>query len=60
FEVMPVSRPLRRLITEHANSDDIRRQALADGMITLREDGLDKVRAGVTTVDEVLRETAMV
>ncbi len=60
FEVMPVSRPLRRLITEHATSEDIRRQALADGMITLRKDGLDKVRAGITTLDEVLRETAMV
>ena len=59
FEVMPISRPLRRLITEHATSEDLRRQALEDGMITLRQDGLAKVRAGITTLDEVLRETAL-
>ncbi len=59
FEVMPITRPLRRLITEHATSADLRRQALADGMITLREDGLAKVKAGITTLDEVLRETAL-
>jgi type IV pilus assembly protein PilB len=56
---MPVSRAIRRLITEHATTEAIRRQALDDGMITLREDGLAKVKAGITTLDEVLRETAL-
>ncbi len=60
FEVMPVSRAIRRLITEHAATEAIRGQALEDGMITLREDGLAKVKAGITTLDEVLRETALV
>jgi type IV pilus assembly protein PilB len=60
FEVMPVSRAIRRLITEHATTEAIRRQALEDGMTTLREDGLAKVKAGITTLDEVLRETALV
>jgi type IV pilus assembly protein PilB len=60
FEVMPVTRAIRRLITEHATTEAIRGQALEDGMITLREDGLAKVKAGITTLDEVLRETALV
>jgi type II secretory ATPase GspE/PulE/Tfp pilus assembly ATPase PilB-like protein len=57
---MPVSRAIRRLITEHATTEAIRHQALEDGMTTLREDGLAKVKAGITTLDEVLRETALV
>jgi type IV pilus assembly protein PilB len=60
FEVMPVTRAIRRLITEHATTEAIRHQALEDGMITLREDGLSKIKAGITTLDEVLRETALV
>jgi len=60
FEVMPVSRAIRRLITEHATTEAIRKQALDDGMTALREDGLAKIKAGITTLDEVLRETALV
>ncbi|HUP00040.1 MAG TPA: type IV-A pilus assembly ATPase PilB [Gemmatimonadota bacterium] len=59
YEVMPISNPQRRLITNHASTDDIRSQALEDGMITLRQDGLSKMRAGVTTLDEVVRETSI-
>ena len=59
YEVMPVSNPQRRLITNHAATEDIRAQALEDGMITLRQDGLAKMRAGMTTLDEVVRETSI-
>ncbi|CAN5166039.1 type IV-A pilus assembly ATPase PilB [soil metagenome] len=59
YEVMSISAIQRRLITNHASTEEIRNQALEDGMITLRKDGLRKMRAGVTTLDEVLRETSI-
>jgi type IV pilus assembly protein PilB len=58
YEVMPITSDQRRLITNHASNADIRDQAVADGMLTLRQDGLTKMRAGITTLDEVLRETS--
>jgi type IV pilus assembly protein PilB len=58
YEVMPITAEQRRLITNHASNADIRDQAVADGMLTLRQDGLTKMRAGITTLDEVLRETS--
>lgn len=60
YEVMPISAAQRRLITNHASTEDIRNQALEDGMITLRQDGLVKMLAGLTTLDEVLRETSII
>ena len=59
YEVMPVSGRIRQMILEGASSDDIKRQAVENGMITLRQDGLIKVRRGVTTLEEVLRETSV-
>ena len=58
YEVMPITSDQRRMITNHASTADIRDQAVADGMLTLRQDGLTKMRAGMTTLDEVLRETS--
>ena len=55
YEVMPVSEEIERLIVERVSSEDIRRSAKADGMLTLREDGLEKARHGVTSIEEVLR-----
>ncbi len=46
---------LRKLILDGAGHDAVRAQARAEGMRTLREDGLEKVREGVTSVPEVLR-----
>ena len=43
------------MIVERSASEEIRRSARRDGMVTLREDGLEKVRMGVTSVEEVLR-----
>ncbi len=57
MEMMPVSDSLRSLIMKHAVAGDIRRQAIAEGMRTLYEDGLMKAVAGATTLDEVLRVT---
>jgi len=58
FEVMPVSPTIRKMILDRKSTDVIRRQAIDEGMLTLRQDALLKLRAGITTVEEVLRETA--
>ncbi|HEY3208769.1 MAG TPA: ATPase, T2SS/T4P/T4SS family [Actinomycetota bacterium] len=55
YEVMNMSEEIERLVVERAPSEEIRRSARRDGMITLREDGLEKVRLGITSVQEVLR-----
>lgn len=57
FEIIPMTRKIRGLIFDNANEDTIRLQATADGMFTLRESGLRKVVAGITTVEEVRRST---
>ena len=59
YEVMPMTRTLRRMILRGATAEELEEQAVADGMLTLREDGLLKVRRGVTTLEEVLRETSV-
>jgi len=55
FEVMLVSEEIRRHIIRGASSDDIRAQAIKEGMTTMRHDGMLKVKQGITTPYEVLR-----
>jgi type IV pilus assembly protein PilB len=57
YEVMEVTDELRELILVGASALELRRKAVDDGMITLRHSGLQKVKEGVTTIDEVVRET---
>jgi type IV pilus assembly protein PilB len=57
FEVMDMSDELRRLVLDNAPVSELRRVAIAEGMVTLRQSGLRKVREGVTTLEEVVRET---
>jgi type IV pilus assembly protein PilB len=57
YEVMEMSEAIRDLVMVGANAVDIRRRALEEGMLTLRTSGLEKIRQGITTLDEVLRET---
>ena len=52
-ELMVISRPLRRLIQGGARAEEIHAAALADGMRTLRQDGIDKVLSGQTLIEEV-------
>ena len=52
-----MSRAIRGLIFDNANEDVIRQKALEEGMINLRESGIEKVLNGVTTISEVLRST---
>ena len=57
FEVMEINDESRELILTGASALDLKRKALEQGMITLRRSGLLKVAAGMTTLEEVLRET---
>ncbi len=58
YEVMRMSRTLRRMVLQGVSADDMKTQAIEDGMLTLRDDGLLKVKRGITTLEEVLKETA--
>ena len=57
YEVMEISDELRELILVGASALELRRKAIEEGMITLRGSGLRKITEGVTTIEEVLRET---
>ncbi|HEY4649582.1 MAG TPA: type IV-A pilus assembly ATPase PilB [Gemmatimonadales bacterium] len=58
YEVMALSPELRRMILRGASVAEIRDQAVVDGMLTLRMDGMKKIERGVTTLEEVVKETA--
>jgi type IV pilus assembly protein PilB len=55
YEVMPMTEEIERLTVERKSSDDIRRLAIEQGMVTLRQDGLEKVVAGQTSLEEIFR-----
>ncbi len=57
FEVMEMSEALRELVITSAPANELRKTAIQQGMVTLRQSGLEKVRDGVTTIEEVVRET---
>jgi type IV pilus assembly protein PilB len=57
YEVMEISEALRELILIGGTVTELRRQAVEDGMLTLRMSGIEKVRQGITTIEEVLKET---
>ncbi len=57
FEVLTVNESIRKLITASASSDEIRKEAQAYGMKTLSQSGVEKMKEGITTVDDVLRVT---
>src|SRR5687767_3886391 len=57
YEVMEITEDLRELILVGASSLELRRKAVEEGMITLRGSGLLKVKQGMTTLEEVVRET---
>jgi type IV pilus assembly protein PilB len=46
------------MILQGASSAELQEQAVSDGMLTLRMDGIVKIRRGITTVEEVVKETA--
>jgi len=58
YEVMPISPTIREMIVERRPTAEIKQQAIKEGMLTLREDGLLKFKRGITSLEEVLRETS--
>jgi len=54
-ELMLVTEDIERMTVEHKSSDDIRHVAIEQGMRSLRDDGIIKVRMGITSLEEVLR-----
>jgi type IV pilus assembly protein PilB len=59
YEVMEMTEELRELVLVGASSLELRKKAIELGMITLRRSGLIKVREGLTTLEEVIRETVL-
>ncbi len=59
FEVMKVTEDVRELILSGASAVELRRKAMEEGMIALRYSGLQKIREGVTTIEEVVRESVL-
>jgi type IV pilus assembly protein PilB len=57
YEVMEIGEELRELILVGASGSELKRKAVEEGMLTLRRSGLRKVMDGVTTIEEVVRET---
>ncbi len=55
YEVMPITEKISKLIVEKASASDIQKQAISEGMLTMKQDGYVKVLEGVTSIDEVLR-----
>ena len=55
FEALPITDKIASLILQHGDSGTIEKEAINEGMITMKQDGYLKVLAGVTTIEEVLR-----
>ena len=54
---MEITEEIRELVLVGASALELRRKAVEEGMITLRDSGLRKVKDGVTTIEEIVRET---
>jgi len=59
FELMIMNDELRDMIVQNASTDELRNSAVSYGMITLRDNGLEKCYLGTTTLEEVIRETVV-
>ncbi|MDX1996757.1 MAG: type IV-A pilus assembly ATPase PilB [Thermoanaerobaculia bacterium] len=59
YEVMEIHDDMRELVLSGASAVELRQKAVENGMITLRGSGLQKIRDGLTTIDEVVRETVL-
>jgi type IV pilus assembly protein PilB len=57
-EVMPITEEVERLVIERRSTEDVQKTAIMQGMLTLRDDGLRKVRAGHTSIEEIFRVVA--
>jgi type II secretory ATPase GspE/PulE/Tfp pilus assembly ATPase PilB-like protein len=58
--MLPLTDPIRQLVNRQAPATEIKAQAVKEGMVTLRRDGMLKARDGVTTPSEVLRHVFLI
>jgi type IV pilus assembly protein PilB len=58
YEVMAMTSALRRMVLKGASTEELREEAVKEGMLTLRSDGMLKVKRGITSLEEVVKETA--
>lgn len=58
YEVFPVTNSMEKLLLTHATSSDIQDRAVAEGMVTMREDGFLKALEGITTIEEVVSKAS--
>ncbi|UCE02440.1 MAG: type IV-A pilus assembly ATPase PilB [Candidatus Latescibacterota bacterium] len=59
YEVLMLTPTIREMILDRASSSDIKKVAIQEGMVTLRMHAITKIQEGITTVEEVLKETAL-
>ena len=59
FEILEITEKIRRMISERENIDDVFKEARANGMKLIVEDGVNAVKNGVTSMDEIMRVTAL-
>lgn len=57
YELLTITEEIRKLIVKKSSAEEMKKKAIEEGMRPLREDGLDKIRQGITTVEEVMRVT---
>ncbi len=57
FEVLELTRPIRRMVLDGLNEDQIKQKAMSEGLVTLRKSGIRKVLDGTTTIEEVRAAT---
>jgi general secretion pathway protein E len=55
FEFLVMSEAIRKMLRSHAGAGEIRTQAIAEGMVTMKQDGMLKVKEGITSISEVMR-----
>jgi general secretion pathway protein E len=55
FEFLVMSEAIRKMLRSHAGAGEIRAQAIAEGMVTMKQDGMLKVKEGITSISEVMR-----
>jgi type IV pilus assembly protein PilB len=50
-----MSEPIRKMLRERTNANEIRKQAISEGMMTMKQDGITKAIEGITSITEVVR-----
>ena len=57
YEVMEITEDIQELVLVGASARELRRKATEEGMISLRQSGINKMKLGLTTIEEIVRET---